>query len=46
MAEAEDGETAVELANRYALDLVLLDVRLPGIGGIEACRQIKQHIVS
>ena len=43
VAEAEDGETAVELANRYRLDLVLLDVGLPGIGGIEACRQIKQQ---
>jgi two-component system, NarL family, response regulator len=43
VAEAEDGEQAVELANRYLLDLVLLDVGLPGIGGIEACRQIKQQ---
>ncbi|WP_300419866.1 response regulator transcription factor [Nostoc sp. S13] len=42
VAEAEDGEQAVELANRYPLDLVLLDIGLPGIGGIEACRQIKQ----
>lgn len=43
VAEAEDGETAVELANRHPLDVVLLDVGLPGIGGIEACRQIKQN---
>ena len=43
VAEAEDGEQAVELANLYPLDLVLLDVGLPGIGGIEACRQIKQQ---
>ena len=43
VAEAEDGETGVELANRYPLDLVLLDVGLPGIGGIEACRKIKQQ---
>ncbi|WP_017317459.1 response regulator transcription factor [Mastigocladopsis repens] len=43
VAEAEDGEQAVELANRYGLDLVLLDIGLPGIGGIEACRQIKQQ---
>lgn len=43
VAEAEDGEQAVELANRYPLDLVLLDVGLPGIGGIEACRQIKER---
>ncbi len=43
VAEAEDGETAVELASRHPLDIVLLDVGLPGIGGIEACRQIKQQ---
>lgn len=44
VAEAEDGETAVELAKRYPLDLVLLDIGLPGIGGIEACAQIKQAL--
>lgn len=43
VAEAEDGETAVELVNRQQFDIVLLDVGLPGIGGIEACRQIKQQ---
>ena len=43
VAEAEDGETAVEMVKRYPLDVVLLDIGLPGIGGIEACRQIKQE---
>ena len=43
VAEAEDGETAVELVNHCPLDIVLLDVGLPGLGGIEACRQIKQQ---
>ncbi|ACK65965.1 two component transcriptional regulator, LuxR family [Rippkaea orientalis PCC 8801] len=43
VAEACDGETAVELTNQYLPDIVLLDIGLPGIGGIEACRQIKQH---
>ncbi len=43
VAEAEDGETAIELTNRHSLDIILLDVGLPGIGGIEACRQIKQQ---
>jgi len=43
IAEAEDGETAVELAERHPIDLVILDVGLPGIGGIEACRQLKQQ---
>jgi two-component system, NarL family, response regulator len=41
VAEAADGETAVELANRHPLDLVLLDVGLPRMSGLEACRQIK-----
>lgn len=43
VAEAEDGETAVDQTKHQPLDLVLLDVGLPGIGGIEACRQIKQQ---
>lgn len=44
VAEATDGESAIELANQVQPDVVLLDVGLPGIGGVEACRQIKvQH---
>jgi two-component system NarL family response regulator len=42
IAEAEDGETAVELTQEHLPNVVVLDVGLPGIGGIEACRQI-QH---
>jgi two-component system, NarL family, response regulator len=43
VAEAEDGETAIALADQQSIDLVVMDVGLPGIGGIEACRQIKQR---
>ncbi|MBW4464914.1 MAG: response regulator transcription factor [Pegethrix bostrychoides GSE-TBD4-15B] len=43
VAEAEDGEMAVEMANRLPVDIVVLDIGLPGIGGIEACRQLKQQ---
>jgi two-component system NarL family response regulator len=43
VAEAEDGETAIALVNQHRFDVVILDVGLPGIGGIEACRQIKQN---
>jgi two-component system, NarL family, response regulator len=44
VAEAEDGETAVNLSNRHGLDLVLLDIGLPRISGLEACKLIKlQH---
>lgn len=40
LAEAADGEEAVDLALRLRPDLVLMDVRLPGINGIEATRRI------
>ncbi|MCU0525873.1 MAG: response regulator transcription factor [Elainella sp. Prado103] len=43
VAEAEDGEMAIEIAKRLPIDMVILDIGLPGIGGIEACRQLKQH---
>lgn len=43
VAEAEDGETALELAKQQAFDLVLLDIGLPGLGGVETCRQLKQN---
>src|SRR3954471_7165929 len=40
--EAESGEAAVELARQLTPDLVLLDINLPGINGIEAARQITE----
>lgn len=43
VAEVEDGETAIELALQQPLDIVLLDIGLPGIGGIETCEQLKQQ---
>ena len=38
---AADGETAVAVARRSPPDLVVLDLMLPGIDGIEACRQLR-----
>jgi two-component system NarL family response regulator len=43
IAEAEDGKTAVELTQEHLPNVVVLDVGLPGSGGTEACRQIKQR---
>lgn len=40
--EAEDGETALEKATQNDYDLVLLDVMLPGIDGIEVCAKLRQ----
>ena len=38
VGEAEDGEAAVTLAGELRPDLVLMDLRMPGIGGVEATR--------
>ncbi|RTZ72875.1 MAG: hypothetical protein DSZ00_07405 [Gammaproteobacteria bacterium] len=40
IAEAESGEEAVELVRQSPPDVVLMDVHMPGIGGIEATRRV------
>ncbi|WP_270179101.1 response regulator [Alkalihalobacillus sp. CinArs1] len=41
--EAENGEAALEIATEDDFDLILLDLMLPGIDGIEVCEQLREH---
>jgi DNA-binding NarL/FixJ family response regulator len=43
VGEAESGEDGVALAASLQPDLVLMDINLPGINGVEAVRQIKRQ---
>ena len=40
VGQAQDGATAVQLAREVEPDLILMDLRMPGMGGIEAIEQI------
>lgn len=41
VGEASSGEESVELAALLAPDLIIMDVRMPGIGGIVAARRVR-----
>lgn len=42
VAEAEDGDSAVELYRRWRPDVTLMDLQMPGLNGIEATGAIRQ----
>ncbi len=43
VAEVATGEEALDEIETLSTDIVLLDIRMPGMGGIEAIRQIREH---
>jgi CheY-like chemotaxis protein len=40
--EATNGPRALELAREHRPDLIFLDVQMPGLSGIDVCRQLKE----
>lgn len=41
--EAENGEDALQMALKNDYDLIMLDLMLPGMDGIEVCEKIREH---
>ena len=41
---AEDGETGLKMCLEHKPDLVISDVMMPGMGGLEMCRRIRKHV--
>lgn len=42
LTDAKTGEEAIEIARKAKPDLILLDVNMPGMSGIETCREIRR----
>ncbi len=40
LLEAQNGLQAVETVNQYEPDVVLMDIRMPGMGGLEAAQHL------
>jgi len=43
IGEADSGEDSIKMAQELNPDVILMDVNMPGIGGVEACRRILQR---
>jgi two-component system KDP operon response regulator KdpE len=41
VADAESGEAALEMVRAEKFDLILLDINMPGLSGLETCRAMR-----
>ena len=41
ISEADDGSTAIEKVSKQNFDMILMDIRMPGVSGLEALEQIR-----
>lgn len=46
IAQAGNGEQAIEMAKKHVPDVILMDINMPGIDGIGACQRITQAVPS
>jgi len=44
--QASNGATGIKLATKYVPDLIICDVMMPGIDGLETCRRLKSEITT
>lgn len=44
VAEADDGASALDLAEAHTPDVIVMDVSMPGVGGLEATHRIKERL--
>jgi DNA-binding response OmpR family regulator len=44
--EVEDGNRAVEAIHEFKPDLLITDVNMPGMGGIELCERLRKNVAT